>query len=654
MLYVLEVLCAAGEAHPGRGVDWYRVLQVLPGDADARIEAQYRNIVAHVEPVAGDLPGAGSALRLVNEAYAVLSDPDKRARFNSRDKFAEFVISVGFDRPTVDNKAVDSRSKLNGLHTKDIRTLDVTNKAISNVQHTNNSCSDRRNSHLSNVANSSKTKTMDPGFHGDDVESQLASSSRVNRMDPCFHGDDGELLSPDKNPIDKKKRSDDRAIECFAVGQVWAAYDWDKFPRRYALITEKGEIWAIYSDWDIGWCSDSVMWKKSAFSVVEILTSYSKRIRIPSFRLTHEVGAMFELEHSAVPENRPDQNTLACAVPLTRLPGFHSDTNGSSEAAVSQFSNLSSSNMDLGAPQQGMIFSFIIYSIQRKFQTINNEKESSRGDAIMEHGGEEEDRWTESSKSSVSASSDTTVSSAASKQQALRLAEDLSMPSVECLSFDPILWRVQCRMEEGEGAAEAAITAKMRHQDYAGARTLLLETLQTNPWLESAVEMLYVLEVLCAAGEAHPGRGVDWYRVLQVLPGDADARIEAQYRNIVAHVEPVAGDLPGAGSALRLVNEAYAVLSDPDKRARFNSRDKFAEFVISVGFDRPTVDNKAVDSRGKLNGLHTKDIRTLDVTNKAITNVQHINNSCSDRRNSHLSNVASSSKPKTMDPGFSW
>ncbi|GJN16872.1 hypothetical protein PR202_gb03896 [Eleusine coracana subsp. coracana] len=381
------LVLAAGEAHPGRGVDWYRVLQVLPGDADARIEAQYRNIVAHVEPVAGDLPGAGSALRLVNEAYAVLSDPDKRARFNSRDKFAEFVISVGFDRPTVDNKAVDSRGKLNGLHTKDIRTLDVTNKAITNVQHINNSCSDRRNSHLSNVASSSKPKTMDPGFHGDDVESHFASSSRVKRMDPCFHGDNDELLSPDNNPIDKKKKSvcdtdvhcvspsqvefdgciadlsdakengqcsskqydyhnfqDDRAIECFAVGQVWAAYDWDKFPRRYALITEKGEVWAIYSDWDIGWCSDSVMWKKSAFSVVEILTSYSKE---------------------SVPENRPDQNTLACAVPLTRLSGFHSDTNGSSEAAVAQFSNLSSSNMDLGAPQQEMIWNLTLCLLKK-------------------------------------------------------------------------------------------------------------------------------------------------------------------------------------------------------------------------------------------------------------------------------------------------
>jgi len=51
-------------------------------------------------------------------------------------------------------------------------------------------------------------------------------------------------------------------------------------------------------------------------------------------------------------------------------------------------------------------------------------------DMELEHGGDEDDRGSESSKGSSSASSDATVSSTASKLQALRLAEDLSMPSV--------------------------------------------------------------------------------------------------------------------------------------------------------------------------------------------------------------------------------
>jgi hypothetical protein len=53
----------------------------------------------------------------------------------------------------------------------------------------------------------------------------------------------------------------------------------------------------------------------------------------------------------------------------------------------------------------------------------------------MKHGREEEDRGSESSKSSLSASSDTSASSTASKQQALRFAEDLCLPSVCALSL---------------------------------------------------------------------------------------------------------------------------------------------------------------------------------------------------------------------------
>uniref|UniRef100_A0A0A8XXN4 Uncharacterized protein n=1 Tax=Arundo donax TaxID=35708 RepID=A0A0A8XXN4_ARUDO len=328
-------------------------------------------------------------------------------------------------------------------------------------------------------------------------------------MDLLSRGDDGELQSPDDNHVDKKQKSvceedvhcllpsqvdldgcfddpldakedehlsskqyechnfeDNRAIENFAAGQVWAAYDWEKFPRRYALISkvltdkmqlcvswfkpclqsheekkwscaglpfvcgtfiaeehlisltcptmfcyqlssdnlnqhlevypQKGEVWAIYSDWDIGWCTDPGMWKKSAFAVVEILTSYSTGSgctvahlvkvdgytsvfwrylrngmehllqvnssnmlmfshRIPSFVVTREVETMFELEHSAVPEILRHGNTLACISPLSSLPGLHDDTNGFRETAVTQFPNPSTSKMDSGSSLQWMM-----------------------------------------------------------------------------------------------------------------------------------------------------------------------------------------------------------------------------------------------------------------------------------------------------------
>jgi len=66
-------------------------------------------------------------------------------------------------------------------------------------------------------------------------------------------------------------------------------------------------------------------------------------------------------------------------------------------------------------------------------------------DMELEHGGDEDDRGSESSKGSSSASSDATVSSTASKLQALRLAEDLSMPSVQVVVMSANMGCSHCR-----------------------------------------------------------------------------------------------------------------------------------------------------------------------------------------------------------------
>ncbi|CAL4959639.1 unnamed protein product [Urochloa decumbens] len=66
-------------------------------------------------------------------------------------------------------------------------------------------------------------------------------------------------------------------------------------------------------------------------------------------------------------------------------------------------------------------------------------------DMELEHGGDEEDRTSESSNRSLSASSDATVSSTASKLQALRFAEDLSLPSVQVVVMSANMGCSHCR-----------------------------------------------------------------------------------------------------------------------------------------------------------------------------------------------------------------
>ncbi|XP_006645270.2 uncharacterized protein LOC102713964 [Oryza brachyantha] len=498
MLSVLEVLCAAAETRgrpfPGRGVDWYRVLQVLPRDDAARIDARYRSIVRQVEPVRDDLPGAEAALRLVNDAYDVLSDPAERARYDSMVAHAELWCDdilqtkgvCGTDGSTPDDPN-PKLGKLSNLDAEDDAVAGVANNVPPYGQYTDRSCLDAVN--CSNAASSSRTKRTDPCFLvGDDDDDdgfQLPDENHVDKKQKSVCENDVHCVSsPDEDfrrlsdPLDSREDQlcsstqydihnfeNDRGILNFAAGQIWAAYDWEKFPRRYARINkiladkeqlyvswfkpspqsheenrwlsaslpfvcgifvaeecqisatcptmfchqissdnwnhhlkvypQQGEVWAIYSDWDIGWCSDPVMRKKSPFYVVEIITSYLKGLgctvtklvnvdgyksvfrrclrsereqllqvqihnllmfshRIPSFTFTCDVGTVFELEHSAVPQNLQHENTSASVAPLSPLQGLHDVSNGFHEAAVTHLPEPSTSKIDLGKPQQGM------------------------------------------------------------------------------------------------------------------------------------------------------------------------------------------------------------------------------------------------------------------------------------------------------------
>ncbi len=68
--------------------DYYDILQVPP-DADARvIRAAYRALTKRFHPDARRSEASNEKMRLVNEAYAVLSDPQGRREYDVRRKQA--------------------------------------------------------------------------------------------------------------------------------------------------------------------------------------------------------------------------------------------------------------------------------------------------------------------------------------------------------------------------------------------------------------------------------------------------------------------------------------------------------------------------------------------------------------------------------------
>jgi curved DNA-binding protein CbpA len=67
----------------GRFIDYYKVLQVDPeADRDV-IEAAFRRLARKVHPDTNPSADAEEKMKMLSEAYGVLSDPEKRARFDA-------------------------------------------------------------------------------------------------------------------------------------------------------------------------------------------------------------------------------------------------------------------------------------------------------------------------------------------------------------------------------------------------------------------------------------------------------------------------------------------------------------------------------------------------------------------------------------------
>jgi hypothetical protein len=85
---------------------------------------------------------------------------------------------------------------------------------------------------------------------------------------------------------------------------------------------------------------------------------------------------------------------------------------------------------------------------------------------------------------------------------------------------------------------------------------------------------------------------VDYYHVLDVTRTATDAEIKAAYRLAAKGAHPDAG---GTAKAMERVNEAYAVLSDPQHRREFDAKLTSARYDSAVSEHRPTVVHTRAD-----------------------------------------------------------
>lgn len=63
--------------------DYYEILQVHPKASREVIDAAYRKLASQYHPDVNDSPRSAEKMKLLNEAYEVLSDPARRASYDN-------------------------------------------------------------------------------------------------------------------------------------------------------------------------------------------------------------------------------------------------------------------------------------------------------------------------------------------------------------------------------------------------------------------------------------------------------------------------------------------------------------------------------------------------------------------------------------------
>ncbi|KAJ1271325.1 hypothetical protein BS78_06G120200 [Paspalum vaginatum] len=129
---------------------------------------------------------------------------------------------------------------------------------------------------------------------------------------------------------------------------------------------------------------------------------------------------------------------------------------------------------------------------------------------------------------------------------------------------------MECNKDEAQRAKGIA-EKKFEARDLQGARKFALKAQTLFPGLEGIAQMIATFDIYLAS-EVKVAGDKNWYSILSVSPNADDETIKKHYRKLVLQLHPDKNKSVGAEGAFQMVQEAYTVLSDKNKRAVFDQK----------------------------------------------------------------------------------
>ncbi|KAL5717352.1 hypothetical protein ACHQM5_010370 [Ranunculus cassubicifolius] len=327
MLTVTDILSAASLEFPGCKIDYYWVLQLKPlaNESDLRIQSQ--KLVSLLQPIKKSFPGTELALQLVKAAFVMLSDKEKRAAFDLKrvecwDKCGDFYckdfvfdLGVGFGG----KESVVSAQSSSGNKRVSISECSDGNNGVLKKMRLSNECAGQKDEAFldngSTILKSAKDEDEEK------LESGFYNFAKDRKEDVFEVGQIWAAHHREKFPqryalVNSTSNSDLSVIWLRPIPFMEEERRWCEagFPvacgsfeldpdmseesvsgtklfsqicswvhgvteEQFEIYPKKGEIWAIYEDWDLAeWSSDLEIISSCKFKLVEILSDYSKYV----------------------------------------------------------------------------------------------------------------------------------------------------------------------------------------------------------------------------------------------------------------------------------------------------------------------------------------------------------------------------------------